>query len=378
MGKIGHGKVVEKEWSEPYYVSAHRNPYVLYWQKKLRNSWEAVSEQDRKLHPIPDDLLTAEAVKQLQNLASRPSQYPFYLSVGYFRPHAPRIFPAKFLEYYPTDQITRPEGRFADLDLHELAISRQKTVMKKAKLKGKNKPPVAPSDLSDLTLDWRRAYYCSVSYLDSLIGRLLEELDRLDLSRNTIVALWSDHGYSLGEHEIWGKNILFDSATKVPMLIRVPGRTDEGIRTDRPAELVDLFPTLVESAGLPLVPRCPPGGSTEIATCHEGQSLASLMYNTSGLPAFSGAFSQVKRGRNHIGYSVRAARFRYTEWVQYKGNPADEEKWSYAVSRELYDYQRPVPESQNLAGVENYRKIEAYLRTKLHSGWSGTNNAKVP
>ncbi len=369
MGKVGHGEVDEREWSQPYYMAPRQTPYTDYWHKKLREGWEAVSEQERKLHPIPDDLLTDEAVKQLQRLATRPRGYPFFLAVGYFRPHKPLIFPAKFLDLYPTDQLILPQGRFVDLNLFELAVERKKMLMKKARLKGKNKPHVAPTNLSDLTLDWRRAYYSSVSYLDSLIGRLVNELDRLDLTRNTVVAMWSDHGFSLGEYEIWGKNILFDSATKVPMLIRVPGRTDKGLRTDQPTELVDLFPTLVESAGLPSIPRCPPDGATDIPTCHEGQSLTYLMNNVS-TPLFRQAFSQVKRPQNHMGYSIRTSRYRYTEWVEYGNDPTDRGKWNHVVARELYDQQLPFPESRNLAGLENYRDIETYLSAQLRGGWS--------
>ncbi len=129
-----------------------------------------------------------------------------------------------------------------------------------------------------ILLRWRQAYYCAASYLDDLLGKLLDELQRLNLNRNTIVAFWSDHGFIMGEHGRWGKTAMFDRDLHTPMMVKIPGLTDGGVTVTQLTEFVDLFPTLVEAARLPPIPQCPVE-SQDVSTCHEGASMIPLIHN---------------------------------------------------------------------------------------------------
>ena len=124
----------------------------------------------------------------------------------------------------------------------------------------------------------RRAYYAAVSYVDYNIGLLLDELSTLGLADNTIVVLWGDNGQQLGEHAEWDKKTRFEVASRVPLMVRVPGLTDSGVRSDRLTESVDIFPTLVEAAGFPPLDLCPVD-STDVELCREGDSLLPLVKN---------------------------------------------------------------------------------------------------
>ena len=140
----------------------------------------------------------------------------------------------------------------------------------------------------------RRAYYAAVSYVDYLIGLLLEELSSLGLADNTIVVLWGDNGKGLGEHAEWGKNTMFEVVNRVPLMVSVPGLTDSGVRSDRLTESVDIFPTLVEAAGFPPLDLCPVD-STHVDLCREGDSLMRLIENPATTDWKEAVFWQIGR-----------------------------------------------------------------------------------
>ena len=125
----------------------------------------------------------------------------------------------------------------------------------------------------------RRAYYAAVSYADYNIGRLLDKLSDLGLADSTVVVLWGDHGWQLGEHSEWCKHTNFEIAARAPLMVSVPGLTDDGIRSDRLVEMVDIFPTLVEAAGFPPLDLCP-ADSGDVALCREGDSLMPLIQDS--------------------------------------------------------------------------------------------------
>ena len=124
----------------------------------------------------------------------------------------------------------------------------------------------------------RRAHYAAISYVDYLIGLLLDELSNLGLADSTLVVLWGDNGQQLGEHAEWAKNTNFEVTNRVPLMVSVPGLTDSGVRSDRLTESVDIFPTLVEAAGFPPLDLCPVD-STDVELCREGDSLLPLVKN---------------------------------------------------------------------------------------------------
>jgi arylsulfatase A-like enzyme len=197
-----------------------------------------------------------------------------------------------------------------------------------------------------MALDLLHGYYASTSYIDAQIGRLLEELDRLELRDKTVIVLWGDHGWQLGEHGLWCKHTNFEIAARVPMIFSAPGQKNPGSKTDALAEFVDIYPTLCELCGLPL-----PEGL-------EGTSLVPVM-ESPDRPWKTAAFSQYPRGRI-MGYTMRTDRWRYTEWRRRKD--------AGVTARELYDHKTDPGENVNLAGEAEHAETLKRLAAMLQGG----------
>jgi len=200
-----------------------------------------------------------------------------------------------------------------------------------------------------MALNLIRAYRACVSFTDAQIGRVLNELDRLGLRDNTIVILWGDHGYHLGENSLWTKMTNFELGTRAPLLLSVPGQWRAGQRTRALVEFVDIYPTLAELCGLPLPSHL------------EGTSFAPLLENPNQ-PWKRAAFSQYLRpGKDKfMGRSIRTERWRYTEWRNGKGESA---------GVELYDRQADPAENVNLAAEPGSKTTVADLAKQLQAGW---------
>jgi arylsulfatase A-like enzyme len=194
---------------------------------------------------------------------------------------------------------------------------------------------------SDLALTLQHGYYACVSFTDAMIGRVLQELDRLDMADNTIVVLWGDHGFQLGEHALWVKHANFNTSLNVPLIIRAP-KIANGARTPALVELVDLYPTLCELAGVPLPDHL------------EGSSLLPLLREPTK------PWKRAVFARYHGGESVRTDRYFYTEWSS-GGN---------VVARMLYDHQSDPMENINIVGTPEGNQAAAQLSAMLESGWT--------
>jgi len=245
---------------------------------------------------------------------------PFFLGVGFLRPHAPYVAPEKDIAQYDYREIITPQ---VPKDDHE------------------DIPPQARG--SDMQPDEikrqkiRRGYYGSVSYMDRQVGRLLDELDRLDLRKNTIVVFASDHGYLLGEHNLWKKNQLWEEAMRVPLIISAPEQSARGAECRHLVELVDLYPTVQELAGLPADP-----GS-------QGISLVELLQNPKGKLPRQDAFIHTKAG-----YGLRSGKWAYA-WY-----PATKKHKQEGFM--LYDMEKDSEQYRNLASNPEY----AGTRDRLH------------
>jgi iduronate 2-sulfatase len=194
----------------------------------------------------------------------------------------------------------------------------------------------------ELRRDCVQAYYASISFMDSQVGRVIAALDRLGLADNTVIVFTSDHGYHMGEHGLWQKMSLFEESARVPLLIVAPGVTKPGTVARSPVSQVDLYPTLAELCGVKTPANL------------QGQSLVTMLAN----PAVTGrgwALTQVTRGEKVFGYTLRTARWRYTEWDQ--GNRG----------RELYDHDTDPQELKNLAAVSAHAETVASLSTQLRA-----------
>ena len=191
----------------------------------------------------PDGISIDEALRQLDELAS-DSAAPFFLAVGILRPHLPFGAPRKYLEPYedaqlpPTPHPTKPEGRT--------------TWHASGEFMKYNRWSRDPNKDADFALDVRKHYAACVSYADTQVGRLLERLQRTGAAENTIVILWGDHGWHLGEHAVWGKHTLFEESLRSPLIVSYSGIPEPGESTDAIVESLDVFPTLCDLAGLPV------------------------------------------------------------------------------------------------------------------------------
>jgi uncharacterized sulfatase len=282
-------------------------------------SWMAAEGNDEEQ---TDGLTATEAVRQLEKTREKP----FFLAVGFFRPHTPYVAPAKYFETYPLDRIQLPN------------LSDEDRARKPAPAWASAKP-----EQETMTDKQRReaiqAYHASISFMDAQVGRVLDALDRLQLTEKTIVVFLSDHGYHMYQHGLWQKMSLFENSARVPLIVAAPGKAGNGRKTRGLAELVDVYPTLVDLAGKT---------SSEPL---EGVSLRPLLED----PAKSvkeAAFTQIRRGM-FDGYSVRTDRHRYTLW--------DEGK----KGEQLYDLETDPSETTNLAAQPNHAEMVKTLRQRV-------------
>ncbi|MEM7391743.1 MAG: sulfatase, partial [Verrucomicrobiota bacterium] len=201
----------------------------------IRGNYAVVDVADEDEDLLPDTMAADRSIALLRERAERAE--PFFLAVGFVRPHFPFVATESSLAPYKAEAMAYPDFPADDYD---------------------DIPPQAINARMDLSREavrkLRRGYYGAVSFMDRQFGRLMAELDRLDLRKNTIVVFVSDHGYMLGEHQMWKKAKLWEDAIHVPLMISVPGLPG-GATCDRPVELVDLYPTLSDLAGLPADPK---------------------------------------------------------------------------------------------------------------------------
>ncbi len=303
-------------------------------------SWMA---QDGKDEEQTDGVGATYALKALEHFGK--AEQPFFLALGFFRPHTPFVAPKKYFDLYPLDQI----------EIDESYRPSWETV-----------PPLALFSLHneerDLTEARKKkiiqAYLASISFLDAQVGRVVNKLTELGLAEDTLVVFTSDHGYHMNEHGLWQKQSLFEDATRVPLIIRAPGQATAGGVSTTPVELIDLFPTLCEWANL------------EMPADHEreGQSLMPML-DDPNTPGKGYAISQVRRppsrakyawfgaepGPNHVvhGYSIRTDRYRYNQWHQGE------------LGEELYDHETDPGELRNLADHPEFQVLKEALKEQL-------------
>ena len=243
-------------------------------------SWLAAEGTDLEQ---TDGLVATAAISLLEEYRDGP----FFLAVGNFRPHTPYVAPKKYFELYPIDQITLPS----------LSPDDESRTPAAAYMSAKQ---VQDEMTHALRREAIQAYWASITFMDAQMGRVLEALDRLGLKDSTIVVITSDHGYHMYEHGLWQKMSLFENSARVPLIIAAPGMEGNGRTTQALAELVDLYPTLAELAGL------------SAPVYLDGSSLVPVLRDPANRVK-DAAFTQVRRGQFH-GFSIRTERWRYTMW----------------------------------------------------------------
>ena len=272
------------------------------------------------------------------------SYRPLFLAIGFLKPHLPFCAPKKYWALYQRDSFQVPALKSPPQGAPSYAPSNWGELRQYSDI-----PATGP--LTDVqSRSMIHGYYAAVSYMDAQLGRVLDELDLLGLASNTIVVLWGDHGWHLGDHGMWCKHTNYEQATHIPFMIFAPGVTKPGTRTEALAETIDLYPTLADLAGLP-APR--------VSQPLEGKSLAAVLKDPAqaGKEAVFHVYPRNRRGDGAIlGRAVRTERYRLVEWKK-PGAPAETAEF------ELYDYQTDPQETKNLALEQPavVQKLEALL-----------------
>ncbi|WP_009959835.1 sulfatase [Verrucomicrobium spinosum] len=288
-------------------------------------AWEALDLPD---NAYADGRIADEGVKRLQDSRQRP-ETPFFLALGFVKPHLPFTAPRKYWELYDRSRFVLPTLRSAPEGAPGYA---GKTL---GELNNYEPIPQRPPLSEEIRRQILHGYYASMSYADAQIGRVVEELDRLKMADNTIIILWGDHGWHLGDHGMWTKHTNYEQANHIPLLVVAPGVTQPGTHTQQLAETVDIYPTLVELAGLdqPNAPQPMDGVSLVPVLKDPEKRVRDHAYH---------AFPRQRDGKQVIGRSIRTERYRLVEW-KVPGEAAN------TADLELYDYQADPAESRNLA-----------------------------
>ncbi len=380
IGKIFDFRTVDWEmdkasWSEPFHrintkYYHNQTPPILYWyqepetrklaQKYIKEandqgitSHEAyqyamqfvrpsTENFDAPDHAYSDGAITNQSIDILYDLAQR--QKPFFFAVGYSLPHLPFNPPAKYWNLYNRDQIPLAEFQEHAKGSPEIAYHASHELRAYTDI-----PPL--TSFSDQTrriglpLEKQKelihGYYASVSYIDAQIGKLITHLDSLELMENTIIVLWGDHGWHLGDHDLWCKHSNFEQSTKSPLIIAAP--KFDSSRSRSVVEFIDIFPTLADLTGL-----------TAPEYLH-GESLVPVMDNPDHeVKKF--AVSQFPRWGKIMGYSIRTKRYRLTWWIKDGYRSYQQLDMKHVIARELYDYAKDPLETENLIDKDAYQK----------------------
>jgi iduronate 2-sulfatase len=307
-----------------------------------------------------DGRVAKRAIEALRERAS--SKEPFFLAVGFWKPHSPFNAPKKYWDLYRRDEIPMPRHSNWPIDAPKIAFHDSREILGSG------------NKTTRLSAEWireiRHGYLANISYMDAQIGKVLDELQRLKLDQKTIIVFWSDHGYHLGEQGLFAKTSNFELDARVPLIISVPNMITAGETTNSLSELLDISPTLADLCNLPR-----PLGT-------EGVSLAPVLQNTVAKvrevaltqhprPAYYDR--EASKQPTHMGYSVRSETHRYTEWRDWITG--------LTTDRELYDHHVDPDETRNLAKesdqqgvIATHAKLLESVKPRIAPGWKPTTD----
>jgi arylsulfatase A-like enzyme len=342
LGKVFHHRTdcAERSWcGEP-------------WRPEVPGSWRNYQDpENRRLDEspdhrgpawecmdVPDDAyfdgqVANRACEEMDQLTGEDE--PWFLAVGFVKPHLPFNAPKTYWNWYGESEVNLADNPWApegapDEALHNWGELRQYFDI----------PPEGPVS-EETAYKLVHGYYAATSYTDALVGQVLQQLDALGQRNNTIVILWGDHGWQLGEHGLWCKHCNFETSLNAPLMISAPD-LQSGASTDQLVEFVDVYPTLCELAGIPIPDHC------------QGASLSPVLHSPDR-PLKSAVFS-----RYHAGDSIRTGDYLYTEWTDDDGNQ---------TARMLYDHAADPEENVNLSEKPEHAELVAELSRQLREGW---------
>lgn len=278
-----------------------------------------------------DGRVAAETIRRLRAAGERRKQEgtPFFIAAGFVRPHLPFCAPKKYWDMHDPARLPMPEYEEHPAGSPEVARKRGGEIAAYAPVPEERAAVFSP----ELKRRLIHGYYAATSYVDAQIGRVTAELERLGLAEETLVVLWGDHGFHLGDLGVWTKHTNYEQANRIPLIVVAPGVTRPGSVTRQLAESVDVFPTLAELAGLPA-----PGGAQRV----DGVSLVPVLRDPAARVR-DHAFHAYPNAK--IGRAIRTERHRLVEWRN-PGQPADTAEW------ELYDYDADPLETRNVAAEQ--------------------------
>lgn len=393
----GSGDDMPYSWSKPCWHA----PNLDYWGGKKATGREfhpgestvAVPPDVEAEHPLPDSQIADHAVATLEGFdANDPT--PFFLGVGFHRPHLPFIFPARLLKNYPNASIALPNQQ-PPAEMPTVAWSDSIELKEYHDLKPMTWTGEPGTTLpQDKVLALRQGYYAAVTHMDECLGQVMAALNRSSFVDNTVVAFWGDHGWQLGEHGEWAKITNWEYAVHSPLLIHDPSGQNRMVVSDQFTEHVDLMPTLAELALGLNVPQCgSAAASFATAECTEGTSLVPLLTN-SKTPIKNASFSQYPRpitGASAtaswsagavspcliqnctMGYTMVTTvagfgEIRYTEWAEFNTlSVRHRPDWSTLRGAELYNHTADPGETVNIFSTAA-PTLRAALSAALHAG----------
>jgi len=357
IGKIFHGGGKPSQdppsWSVLPKMDVVRDPNLRYATEANRGGKglkrDATEAADVPDHTYADGLICDDAIATIKDLSLR--EQPFFLAVGFHKPHLPFCAPQKYWDLYDPAMIPMPlHAEYPDA-APELAVRSW------MELEGYRDVPEDGMLTDKQVRHLRHGYYACVSYVDALVGRLLDALVAHQISDRTIVVLWGDHGFHLGEQGLWTKANNYELSTRVPLIVAVPGQKRVGAASDALVELVDLYPTLADACGLP-IPESLEGTSMRPLLDHP-----ELAWKQAALSQFPRA-REGNRHQRHgdiMGYTLRTQRFRFVQWQAWESKQV--------VARELYDHQDDPHETRNVANDPQYASTIEELAILLQGGW---------
>ena len=281
-----------------------------------------------------DDEILERSLNDLENLARTDD--PFFLAVGFFKPHLPFCAPTRFWDLYSAEDIGLANNRFTPENAPEAALHSFGELRAYTDIPNDDCTAVPDSTQNRL----RHGYFACVSYVDHLVGQLISKLSELDIAEETMIVLWGDHGWQLGEHNLWAKHCNFQTSLQVPLIIKYPNQT-ENVRVKQVVELIDLYPTLCEAAGI---------ASPKHIQGVDLKRVTNSSIRTKRFEAFS---------KFHGGETITTSEYSYTE---FRGKQN-----SHLRGTMLYDLRSDPEENHSVAGKSGYAEIEEKLKSRLDS-----------
>ena len=356
MGKIYHTTNGNKDdvasWSVPSWDSGRGTKPVAKAKPAPANQTreqakaakgKSFAVMDKAEEELPDGKIAARAIQRLGELKGQ--EKPFFLALGFHKPHLPFRAPKKYWDLHDPAKFKLATTRGLPKDAPGFVGNGSGELRNYQDI-----PDRGPID-DALSRQLIHGYYAAASFTDAQIGKVLDALEKEGLAQNTVVILWGDHGWHLGDHGLWNKHTNFEQATRSTLMIHAPGMKSAGAKTDALVEFVDMYPTLCELTGV-----APPAGL-------EGTSFVPLIENPKRAWKTAAFHQWPKNIRNEgqgMGRSIRTERYRLTEWTVAG-------KEFSAV--ELYDYAEDPEETVNLAGDAKKAEVVAELKKRLKEGW---------